>query len=98
MGYRDVWFRCLIGTFSGMKNFTYQSKTLEKTGETVSKSKIVLKHEVSNTWRKTWLPGKPGEIYQSWETTGGTGRVDRSDEFSSLSDDGDVLQKCGFIT
>ena len=45
-------FAIFYGTFSGMNYFTCQNKMLHIANEIVSKSKILLKHEVNNTGRK----------------------------------------------
>ena len=86
-----------------MNNFICQNNTLQKAGETVSKSKIVLKHKANNTGRKTWLTDRSGEIYRNWETLGDTRTVDRSGQFSFFSGNAklhqwnELLQKTRFV-
>lgn len=48
-----------------------------------------------NTGRKPWQAGKPGEIYQKWETPGGNGRLERSGVF--LVNMNRSAEKCGLV-
>lgn len=48
-----------------------------KPDEIASMSTIVLMEVTGNTGRKTWQAGRPGEVYQNREKTGGTRRFGR---------------------
>ena len=55
-----------------------QKNTFCKADKIIPESEIVSREAAGNTQRKTRQSGKPGEIYQNWETAGGTRRFDRS--------------------
>ena len=60
--------KVFFSTFRSRNNLIFQKNATCKADEIVSKPKIVLRKIVSNTERKTWQPGKAGEVYQNQET------------------------------
>ena len=74
------WFITLLVV--GINNLIFQTNTLRKAVENVSKSTIVLREVTNYTGKKTWKPRRPRKIYQNREIPGDTGRLGRSKTFS----------------
>ena len=61
-----------------MNNLIRQKDKFCKADKIISESEIVSREAAGNTAKKTRQSGRAGEIYQNWETPGGTRRFDRS--------------------